>query len=293
MLARGYRCRRCGSGCSCCRSSRASSYWVVMYGGLRARSTAPTGTTRSTRTDGSGTSGRPRSRSSRRRCARCRSTSFVGVVRGIELACLVALAPFGAFVAILLPPVAAEVNSAQHQPRSSRCAWSLGMRWPALWTLPLLTKPSMGLGLLWFLVRREWRSFAIAVIPAAVIAAVSFVAEPADLVRLDPDARDLLGHAGLAVPDPALAADPDRRRAGDLGRPDEPAVDGDGRDVHRVAAAVLPVAGDPRRADPADGPVEVDPHLAAARRSTRSPPGSAAPGADRAVAPKTPASTSL
>ena len=102
---------------------------------------------------------------------------FVGVVRGIELVCLVALAPFGAFIAILLPPVAAEVNSANINLVLTLFV-VLGMRWPFMWTLPLLTKPSMGLGLLWFLVRREWRSFAIAVIPAAVIAAVSFVANP-------------------------------------------------------------------------------------------------------------------
>lgn len=31
------------------------------------------------------------------------------------------------------------------------------MRWPALWAVPLLTKPSCGVGLLWFAVRGEWR----------------------------------------------------------------------------------------------------------------------------------------
>lgn len=104
---------------------------------------------------------------------------FVGVVRGLELVSLVALAPFGAFVAILLPPVAAEVNSGNINLILTLFI-VLGMRWPALWTVPLLTKPSLGLGLLWFLVRREWRSFAIAVIPAAVIAGVSFVIAPQD-----------------------------------------------------------------------------------------------------------------
>ena len=102
---------------------------------------------------------------------------FVPVVRAVELMCLVALAPFGAFVAILLPPVAAEVNSGNINMVLTLCV-VLGLRWPAMWTVPLLTKPSMGLGLIWFLVRKEWRSFAIAVVPAAVIAAVSFAIDP-------------------------------------------------------------------------------------------------------------------
>ena len=105
--------------------------------------------------------------------------AFVGVVRGLELASLIALAPFGAFVAVLLPPVAAEVNSGNINLVLTVCV-VLGLRWPAFWTLPLLTKPSMGLGLLWFLVRKEWRSFAIAVVPAAVIVTISFLASPRD-----------------------------------------------------------------------------------------------------------------
>jgi len=32
-------------------------------------------------------------------------------------------------------------------------------RWPALWAFALLTKPTCGVGLLWFLVRGEWRAW--------------------------------------------------------------------------------------------------------------------------------------
>lgn len=39
---------------------------------------------------------------------------------------------------------------------------AFGLRWPALWALPLLTKVTPGVGLIWFAVRREWRSLAIA-----------------------------------------------------------------------------------------------------------------------------------
>lgn len=54
----------------------------------------------------------------------------------------------------------------------------LGLRYPALWALPLLTKITPGVGVLWFAFRREWRSLAIAVGTAAVIAAISCVAAP-------------------------------------------------------------------------------------------------------------------
>ena len=54
-----------------------------------------------------------------------------------------------------------------------------GMRWPAAWAFILLTKITPGIGLLWFLVRREWRNLAIALGATAAIMAVSFVLAPA------------------------------------------------------------------------------------------------------------------
>jgi hypothetical protein len=54
----------------------------------------------------------------------------------------------------------------------------LGFRWPGAWALVLLTKITPGIGLLWFAVRREWRSLAIALGATAAIAAVSFVTMP-------------------------------------------------------------------------------------------------------------------
>ena len=50
----------------------------------------------------------------------------------------------------------------------------LGFRWPAAWSLILLTKITPGIGLLWFAVRREWRALALALGATAAIAAVSF-----------------------------------------------------------------------------------------------------------------------
>jgi hypothetical protein len=54
----------------------------------------------------------------------------------------------------------------------------LGFRWPAAWAFVLLTKITPGVGLLWFAVRREWRSLAIALVATAAVAAVSFVLMP-------------------------------------------------------------------------------------------------------------------
>jgi hypothetical protein len=54
----------------------------------------------------------------------------------------------------------------------------VGFRWPAAWAIVLLTKITPGIGLLWFAVRREWRSLAIALGATAVIALVSFAILP-------------------------------------------------------------------------------------------------------------------
>jgi len=54
----------------------------------------------------------------------------------------------------------------------------IGFRWPAAWSIVLLTKITPGIALLWFAVRREWRSLAIALGATAAIALVSFVLMP-------------------------------------------------------------------------------------------------------------------
>jgi hypothetical protein len=54
----------------------------------------------------------------------------------------------------------------------------LGFRWPATWSFVLLTKITPGVGLLWFAVRREWRSLAIALGATAVVVVVSAAIQP-------------------------------------------------------------------------------------------------------------------
>jgi hypothetical protein len=53
-----------------------------------------------------------------------------------------------------------------------------GFRWPAAWAFILLTKITPGIGLLWFAVRREWRSLAIALGATALVVAVSAAIDP-------------------------------------------------------------------------------------------------------------------
>jgi Glycosyltransferase family 87 len=90
---------------------------------------------------------------------------------------LVVLAgPFSGLLAFTTP-VAIEVNLANVHLLVA-LAIVAGFRWPATWAFVLLTKVTPGIGLLWFAVRREWRSLAIALGVTAAISLVSFVLAP-------------------------------------------------------------------------------------------------------------------
>jgi hypothetical protein len=54
----------------------------------------------------------------------------------------------------------------------------VGFRYPAVWAFPLLTKVAPGIGLLWFVVRREWQKLAIAIAVTVGIAAISALVAP-------------------------------------------------------------------------------------------------------------------
>jgi hypothetical protein len=54
----------------------------------------------------------------------------------------------------------------------------LGFEYPALWSIGILTKLTPGVALLWFVVRREWKSLAWALGATAAISAVSFAIAP-------------------------------------------------------------------------------------------------------------------
>jgi hypothetical protein len=57
-------------------------------------------------------------------------------------------------------------------------AIAAGFRYPVLWSFLILTKVTPGVGLLWFFVRREWRSLGYALAATMIIAAASFVVAP-------------------------------------------------------------------------------------------------------------------
>jgi hypothetical protein len=57
-----------------------------------------------------------------------------------------------------------------------------GFRYPVSWALMVLTKVTPGVGILWFLVRREWRAFLLAIGVTAAISVVSFLLDRASWV---------------------------------------------------------------------------------------------------------------
>ena len=74
-----------------------------------------------------------------------------------------------------------------------------GLRWPALWSIAILTKVTPGIGLLWFVARREWRNLGIAAGATAVIVVVSFALAPGLWVEW----------AGVLVANRAIAPNPE------------------------------------------------------------------------------------
>jgi hypothetical protein len=101
---------------------------------------------------------------------------------GLWAALIVGLAawlglPFPRIWLILLAPLHREIEIGQFNVVTT-AAIVLAFRWPALWAIPLLTKVTPGVGLIWFAVRREWRRLAIAVGVTAAVAAGSFAIRP-------------------------------------------------------------------------------------------------------------------
>jgi hypothetical protein len=82
----------------------------------------------------------------------------------------------------------------------------IGFRYPAVWAFPLLTKVAPGIGLLWFVFRREWRSLAIAVAATVVVLTASSFLAPQlwhdwyDLLRRSITDRQVVEGAYLAIP---------------------------------------------------------------------------------------------
>jgi hypothetical protein len=75
---------------------------------------------------------------------------------------------------LAFPPVAIELYHGNVHLLIA-AAIALGFRYPAAWAFILLTKVTPGVGLLWFAVRREWRSLAIALGFTAALVGASIV----------------------------------------------------------------------------------------------------------------------
>jgi hypothetical protein len=81
-----------------------------------------------------------------------------------------------ALIVLAFPPVALELYHGNVHLLMA-AAIAVGFRYPAAWAFVVLTKVTPGIGLLWFAVRREWRSLAIALGATAAIVAVSIVVD--------------------------------------------------------------------------------------------------------------------
>ena len=75
---------------------------------------------------------------------------------------------------LAFPPVALELYHGNIHLLIA-AAIALGFRYPAAWAFVLLAKVTPGVGLLWFLVRREWRSLGIALGATAALVAISLI----------------------------------------------------------------------------------------------------------------------
>jgi hypothetical protein len=105
---------------------------------------------------------------------------LVVTIRGWALLALVAAAPFLAFgIGQPLTLIASDIAHGNIHVLLGAVA-VFGLRWPALWSIVLLSKVTPGVGLVWFVARREWRNLGIALGVTAAIAAVSFAYRSSD-----------------------------------------------------------------------------------------------------------------
>lgn len=95
----------------------------------------------------------------------------------MNIAIVWALAGRWSLLALLFLPIPMELVAGNVHLMYAAVA-VFGLRYPVLWVVPLITKVTPGIGLLWFAVRREWRNLAIALGATAALVAVSFVLTP-------------------------------------------------------------------------------------------------------------------
>ncbi len=85
-------------------------------------------------------------------------------------------------------------------------AFVVVLRAPAVWALPLLTKITPGVGIVWHVVRRQWRALAIALGTTGAIVAVSFALNPSAWIDWVTFLATQRGQSELLVPRVIAAA---------------------------------------------------------------------------------------
>lgn len=109
---------------------------------------------------------------------------FHGLIVGGELAALAWLIglPVAALLALVQPPLLVGDLRVANVQLMVTALTVAGLTRPLAWAGPLLTKVSPGVGLLWFVVRRDWRAITMAAGGTVVLGLLSFALAP-DLWR--------------------------------------------------------------------------------------------------------------
>jgi hypothetical protein len=102
--------------------------------------------------------------------------AFFTIWFGILIATMAWLGWRRTLLVLAFPPVAVELYHGNIALLIA-AAVALGFRYPAAWAFVLLTKVTPGVGLIWFVVRREWRQLGIALGATGAIVAVSLVVD--------------------------------------------------------------------------------------------------------------------
>lgn len=101
--------------------------------------------------------------------------AFAMLWYGVLLGALAFLGRRSTLVLLAFPPVAIDLYHGNIHLLLA-AAIVVGFRYPAAWSFVLLAKVTPGIGLLWFLFRREWRSLAIAAgATVSIVAVTAFV----------------------------------------------------------------------------------------------------------------------
>jgi len=115
----------------------------------------------------------------------------------LETAAIVVMAGPFTLPLVMTPPIATEITLGNIHALLG-IAVIVGLRWPAAWAFVLLTKVTPGVGLLWFLFRREWRNLAIALGATAAVAVPTMILAPDLWIRWVSALVANAGETGLA-----------------------------------------------------------------------------------------------